>query len=300
MDSLTLIGKYIVIPFILLKGCKVLQARYSLSKKSLHGKVVLITGASSGLGEALAEVFSDAGCRLVLAARRIPELERVRDKLTKDGCDPPRVIQMDLSNLQDTSEKAKEAIKFYGHIDILINNAGMSYRGKVNETKVDVDMQLMLVNYFGQVALTKAILPSMVENRNGTIVAISSIQGKLAIPFRSAYAASKHAFQAFFDTLRSEVSTDGINVCVVSPGYINTNLSLNAVTGSGSSYGKMDSATESGMSSKAVASQVYNAVITGEKDLVIAPIHHKLMILIRACFPWLYFLIMRYRAKKGN
>lgn len=132
----------------------------------------------------------------------------------------------------------KSILSIANHIDILVNNAGISCRGNVLTTDLEVYQQLMLTNFFGQVALTKAILPSMVDKRSGHIVVVSSVQGVMAIPSRSAYAASKHATQAFFDSLRAEVADYNVNVTVVSPGYIKTELSLNALTGSGGKYGR--------------------------------------------------------------
>lgn len=165
-------------------------------------------------------------------------------------------MPIDLSELNSIPGQVSSVLAIFGHIDILINNGGISNRGAVNETNVDVDIKVMLVNYFGTVALTKgkvivnccicvsnelfvllAVLPTMLARGSGHVVAVSSVQGRIAIPNRSAYAASKHALQAFCDTLRAEVSSHGIKVTVVSPGYIQTKLSLNALTGSGQTYG---------------------------------------------------------------
>ncbi|KAJ8319109.1 hypothetical protein KUTeg_004200 [Tegillarca granosa] len=188
-------------------------------KKDVRGKVVLITGATSGLGE------------VILAGRNKEKLQQVKDSLQQQKVDNaycPGVIQLDLEKIQTLPEKVEEAVKIFGQIDILINNAGISYRGVVADTQLDVDVKLMTVNYFAQVALTKAVLSKMLTQGSGCIIGISSVQGKIAIPYRSAYAASKHAFQAFYDTLRAEIAEDNINVIVISPGYIKTNLSHNA------------------------------------------------------------------------
>lgn len=134
-------------------------------------------------------------------------------------------------------DKVDEIEKIFGHIDILINNGGVSVRSDVLSTAMDVDIKVMLVNYFGTVALTKAVLPTMLKRKEGRIVCVSSVQGKFSLPHRSAYSASKHAMQAFCDSLRAEVAEHNVKVLCVSPGYINTALSLNALTGSGRSYG---------------------------------------------------------------
>lgn len=172
---------------------------------------------------------------------------------------PPVVLPLDLTDLNGLPDKVAEIEKIFGHIDILINNGGVSVRADILSTAMDVDIKVMLVNYFGSVALTKgrtkkkepsfvqfvsfmhfvfaAALPTMIKRKEGRIVCVSSVQGKFSLPHRSAYSASKHAMQAFCDSLRAEVAEHNVKVLCVSPGYINTALSLNALTGTGRSYG---------------------------------------------------------------
>lgn len=164
---------------------------------------------------------------------------------------PPVIQPLDLSDLNSIAGKVQEVLEVHGAIDILVNNGGISVRGDALSTAIDVDIRIMLVNYFGTVALTKACLPSMMARKEGRIVSISSVQGKFAIPHRSAYSASKHALQAFSDSLRAEVAKDNIKVTLVSPGYINTALSLNALTGSGAQYGSKCIETEESSSGSA-------------------------------------------------
>ncbi|XKL65725.1 hypothetical protein PGB90_009145 [Kerria lacca] len=273
--------------------------------KSLYGKVVLITGASSGLGEALAHAFHAAGCKIILASRNKVSLERVKNELAskkrgKINTFPAVVLPVDLTNLSYLEIYAMEAISIYGRIDILINNAGMSYRGLIVSTSTDVDYKVMLVNYLGQIALTKALLPAMMEQSSGHIVFISSIQGRFAIPYRSAYTVSKHALQAFSDTLRSEVAEFNINVTTVSPGYIRTNLSINAITGNGKRYGVLDDTTATGYPASYVAEKILWSIIDHKKEIIIAPFHHRLVIYLRTLSPWLYFFIMRFRARSSR
>lgn len=213
-------------------------------------------------------------------------------------CHLPDVLQLDLADLTSIPKKAKEALDIHGRIDVLINSGGISHRGEAVETSVEVDVKLMMVNYFGHVVLTKAILPSMLEAREGCIVAISSVQGKIGLPFRSAYAASKHATQAFFDSLLSEVAHRDVHVCVVSPGYIRTNLSLNALTGSGAAYGVMDEATATGMSPEDVADAVLEAVVHRRTDVVVSSLVPRMVMMVRVLLPWLFFAIMKSRAKR--
>ncbi|GIY44812.1 hypothetical protein CEXT_325431 [Caerostris extrusa] len=268
--------------------------------KSLEDKVVLITGASSGLGEALAHAFHRAGARVILAARRKDALEKVKnDLITKyQSKNTPAVLPLDLHDLKAIKEKATKALDFYGHIDILVNNGGVSFRGEIVDTDLEVDLRIMVTNYFGPVALTKAILPSMLERNSGYIIAISSVQGKIAIPFRSAYSASKHATQAFFDTLKSELSHTNIHVCVVSPGYVHTNLSLNAVTARGETYGVMDHTTATGMDPNEAAESIIIATAAKRSELVLAGILPKIAIWVRVLCSWLYFYLMGSRAQR--
>ncbi|KAG8184880.1 hypothetical protein JTE90_016991 [Oedothorax gibbosus] len=268
--------------------------------RALEDKVVLITGASSGIGEALAHAFHKAGTRVILAARRKDALEKVKeDLMTKyPSKHTPAVLPLDLHDLKTISGRAKEALSIYGHIDVLVNNGGISYRGEAVDTDLEVDLRVMVTNYFGPVALTKAILPTMLERNSGFIIAVSSIQGKIAIPFRSAYSASKHATQAFFDTLKSELSHTEVKVCVVSPGYVQTNLSLNAVTGDGKQYGVMDQTTADGMDPSEAAESIIIATAAQRSELILAGTLPRVAVLIRAMCPWLYFYLMGSRARR--
>ncbi|XP_070338302.1 dehydrogenase/reductase SDR family member 7B isoform X6 [Equus asinus] len=191
-----------------------------------------------------------------------------------------------------------EILQCFGHVDVLINNAGVSYRGAIVDTTMDVDKRVMETNYFGPIALTKALLPSMIQRRQGHVVAISSIQGKISLPFRSAYAASKHATQAFFDCLRAEVEQCGIEVTVISPSYIHTSLSLNAVTADGSRYGVMDEKTAQGRSPVEVARDVLAAVGKRKKDVILADLLPSLAVYLRTLAPGLFFSLMASRARK--
>lgn len=273
-------------------------------RECLPGKVVVITGASSGLGESLAHVFFLAGCKVVLCARRKHELERVRKDLlalyTTVETHSPVIVPLDLSDIGSLQSKVKEVLEIYGHIDIMINNGGVSIRSDCISTAMDVDIKVMLVNYFGTVALTKACLPSMIERKQGRIVCISSVQGKFSIPHRSAYGASKHALQGFCDSLRAEISEHDVKVTLISPSYIRTALSVNALTGKGDQYGKMDSTTASGVPPMVVAKRVLKAVLRDEQDVTIASLAPKMAYWVRHICPSLYFWIMARRAKKLN
>lgn len=271
---------------------------------SVQGAVVVITGASSGLGKECARVFHAAGARLVLCGRDASRLQQVVQELTASSTDAqqqtytPSTVVFDLADADTVDRAAEEILKCYGQVDVLINNAGISYRGNILETHMSVHRDVMETNYFGTIALTQALLPSMVRRRSGHIVVISSVQGKIAIPHRSAYAASKHATQAYFDCLRAEIERYQIPVTVISPGYIRTDLSVNAVTGDGSKYGVVDKTTASGRDPRDVAQLVLKAVRQRSKDVVVAGLVPNLAIYLRTLWPALFFKIMSSRARK--
>ncbi|XP_039766950.1 dehydrogenase/reductase SDR family member 7B isoform X9 [Ornithorhynchus anatinus] len=247
-----------------------------------------------------AKVFHAAGAKLVLCGRNRERLEELVRELTTNQpkkTHKPHIVTFDLADSNTVVQAAAEILKCVGYVDILINNAGISYRGTIIDTTVDVDKMVMETNYFGPVALTKAILPSMIQKRQGHIVVISSIQGKISIPFRSAYAASKHATQAFFDCLRAEMEQYEIDVTVVSPGYIRTNLSLNAVTADGSRYGVMDKTTSEGRNAAEVAQEVLSAVGKKKKEVVVASLIPCLAVYLRTLSPRLFFKFMAGRAR---
>uniref|UniRef100_A0A8C0J6A6 Dehydrogenase/reductase SDR family member 7B n=1 Tax=Chelonoidis abingdonii TaxID=106734 RepID=A0A8C0J6A6_CHEAB len=263
----------------------------------LQDAVVVITGATSGLGKECAKAFHAAGSRLVLCGRNSERLQDLVQELSAKTHKPFTVI-FDLSDTKMVVSAAEEILKCVGHVDILINNAGISYRGSILDTGMDVDKKVMETNYFGPIAFTKALLPSMIKRQQGHIVVISSVQGKISIPFRSAYAASKHATQAFFDCLRAEMEQYEIDVTVVSPGYIQTNLSVNAVTADGSPYGVMDKNTIEGRTAAEVAQVVLNAVGQKKKEVLIAGLLPSLAVYLRTLSPRLFFTFMASRARK--
>ncbi|XP_069339284.1 dehydrogenase/reductase SDR family member 7B isoform X3 [Eulemur rufifrons] len=269
-------------------------------KAYLRKAVVVITGATSGLGKECAKVFYAAGAKLVLCGRNGEALEELTRELTTSATKThkPYTVTFDLADPGAIVAAAAEILQCFGHVDILVNNAGISYRGAIMDTTLDVDKRVMETNYFGPVALTKALLPSMIGRRQGHVVAISSVQGKISVPFRSAYAASKHATQAFFDCLRAEMEQYEIEVTVISPGYIHTNLSLNAVTADGSRYGVMDKTTAQGRSPVEVARDVLAAVGKKKKDVILADLLPSLAIYLRTLAPGLFFSLMASRARK--
>lgn len=212
----------------------------------LPKKVVWITGASAGIGEALAYEFNERGAYVILSARRKEELERVKSNCVNSE-ETVRILPLDLTQQESFPEKVNKAKQFFGTVDILINNGGVSQRAYAINSTMESIRDIMEVNFFGSVALTKAVLPTMVEQKSGHIVVISSVMGKIGTRFRSAYAASKHALHGWFDCLRQEVYDDNIDVSLVCPGYISTDVSKNALTADGSKYNKMEEGQKKAM-----------------------------------------------------
>ena len=229
-------------------------------------QVVWITGASSGIGAALARAFAAAGARVVLSARREAELHAVAKTLAGD---PARhlVLPLDLAQ-PDTFATAVETVTSrVGPVDLLVNNGGIGQRGLAAQTPVKVDRRIMEVNYFGQVALSKAVLPGMLTRRAGRIVVMSSVVGYVATPNRSAYAASKHALHGFFNALRAEVHAQGVRVSVVCPGYVRTEISLHALDSTGERHAKMDKNQAQGMSAEDFARRLLPKLAAGRDEI---------------------------------
>jgi len=256
----------------------------------LSQKVVWITGASSGIGEALAYELSRAGSKLVLSARRPEELERVQK-----ACAQPEqvaVLPLDLSDTDSLPGKAVEAEKAFGPIDILVNNGGISQRSLAAETDLAVDRRVFEVNFFGTIALTKALLPGMIARKQGHIVVVSSLVGVFATPWRSAYAASKHALHGFFDAVRAENHDHNIQVSIVCPGFVKTNVSYNALTAHGEKLDIMSDTHANAMSAETCARKIAGAIKRNRKEVYIAR-YEKVGIYIKKWLPALYYKMIR-------
>lgn len=222
-----------------------------------ENQVVWITGASSGIGEALAVAWAKAGAKLVLSARRRDELERVAR-----ACGNAEVLihPLDLGSGSDFEGDVKAVLAKFGRIDVVVHNGGISQRAAVKDTQMDVHRRIMEVNYFGAIALTKATLPPMLAAKRGHFVVISSVMGKIGTPHRSAYAASKHALHGYYDCLRAEVARDGVNVTVICPGFVSTNVSRNALTGDGTPTNTTGVDIANGVAPEVAAAQILRAV----------------------------------------
>lgn len=224
----------------------------------LKDKVVWITGASSGIGKALAQQAGKKGARLILSGRNTARLQEVQKSLLDPG--NSRVLPLDLANLESFDRIVQEALSAFGTVDILVNNAGISQRSLIAETGLDVYERLMHVNYLGTIGLSKALLPYFVENQKGHFVVVTSLMGKFGSPLRSGYCGAKHALHGFFDVLRMEHEKDSIAVTLVCPGFVNTDIARNALTGDGSAQENQDNATANGMDPDRFARKMLHAI----------------------------------------
>ncbi len=258
---------------------------------NFQNKTIWITGASSGIGKAMALAFSNQDANLILSARNEKNLNEVKN-LCKDS-NKVKILPLDLSDFVSFSEKVSTALNFFDEIDILINNGGISQRSLVIDTDLKVDQKLFDINYFGTIALTKDLLPHFVNKNKGHIVTISSITGKIGTPLRSSYAASKHALHGFFDSLRSEVYDNNIDVTLVCPGFINTDISKNALKADGTKQNTTDRATANGMHPDVFAKKVLKAISRKKQEVIIGGAKVVLAIYIKRFFPRLLSNMIR-------
>lgn len=254
----------------------------------MKNKIIWITGATSGIGEELAVQLCDEGAKLVLSARREEELERVKQKCKGDVY----VLPLDLSQSDNFTEKVEEVIECYGRIDVLINNGGISQRSLASETPIELDRKIMEVNYFGNIALSKAVLPVFQKQKSGRFVVISSLSGKFGFFLRSAYAASKHALVGFYESLRLEEEKNGVNVSIVFPGLIQTNISQNALSKDGKAHGTLDDNQAKGISAEKCAQQIIKGIHKNKLEIFAGAGELK-AVTIKRLFPKLFHKIIR-------
>jgi dehydrogenase/reductase SDR family protein 7B len=259
----------------------------------VKGKVVWITGASGGIGEALAEELFKQGSTVILSARNFNRLETIKKRFdtTEEGrC---FVVPCDVTKQSDIDEAANKVKQLVDRVDILVNNAGVSQRSYVLETKLQVYRDLFEVNFFGALAITKAILPWMISLGGGHVVVISSMAGKYGFRMRSGYSAAKHALQGFFETLRAEVHDKNVQVTLICPGRVKTDVSVNSLTGEGQKYGKMDIGQEKGVPVEKCARIIIRAIAGNRKEVFIGVPETFLLIVKRICPPMYYWIVNR-------
>ncbi len=263
---------------------------------SLQGKVIWLTGASSGIGEALAyELSRIKNVKLILSARRKEELERV-----KGNCHPLaqpniKLLPFDLAEAANLQLITEAAIHLFSTIDILINNGGISQRSLAKDTLINVDRKIMEVDYFGTLSITKYLLPHFLKRKSGHFVVVTSAMGLIGTPYRSGYAAAKHALHGFFDSLRAELwkESKNIHVTLVCPGWVHTSISVNAMTGDGSKLNKMDTTTHQGLDPKVFARKMVSAIAKKKNEVYIGGLKEVSAIYLKRFLPDLFARIVR-------
>lgn len=264
----------------------------------MKGKVVIITGATSGIGRACAEVFGKAGASVVFTGRNEARMTQVKERLTDLGIVHSGFI-MDASNEEDNKKLIEETVGKYRKIDVLINNAGISMRALFNESNLEVFRKVMDINFYGTVYATKYALPHLLESK-GTIVGISSINGHRGTPARSAYTASKYAMEGFFEALRTEVMYKGVHVLVVSPGFTGTNIRNAALNKEGKEQGESPLDEGKMMTSEQVAEKVLYGVRKKKRDIVLTT-QGKLVVFLNKWLPgWMDKKVYDHMAKEKD
>jgi len=253
-------------------------------------KVIWVVGASSGIGKALAIEFSKQKCKIVVSSRNEKELNIVKTECENNGSECI-VIPLDLTQIDTFENKTKQVIEKFHFIDVLIVNGGISQRSLIIETPLEIDRKIMEVNYFGNISITKTVLPYMQKQKSGQIATISSIVGVFGFPLRSAYSSSKHALHGFYETLRAEHKKDNINVSVVIPGRVKTNVSLNAINKDGAAHGELDDGQVNAMSSEEFAKKMIKALSKNKKEILIGG-KELLMVYFRRYLPFIFYNIV--------
>ena len=252
-------------------------------------KIVWITGASSGIGKALANQYNRLGAYVILSARKNDTLLEVQNQLPHPK--KSSIVLLDLEKSEVFPQLTKQIIDEHGQIDILINNGGISQRGEASQTPLEIDRKLMEINYFGNIALTKAVLPYMQQKKSGHIIVISSIAGKFGFYLRSAYSASKHALQGFYESLMLEEAKNNIHITIAYPGKINTPISVSAINSKGEQHGVMDHNQETGMPAEECAEIIQKAEQKNKKSVLVGNKEIKAVYLKRF-FPKLFWKVI--------
>lgn len=264
----------------------------------MRNKVVVITGASSGIGKALAERFSVAGAKVVISSRQLEMLHVISDSLNAKGGDI-FVVPADVSKEMDCKKIIDETIHKHGKIDILINNAGISMRALFSEVDLEVIRQVMAVNFWGAVYMTKYALPHLIKEK-GSLVGISSIAGKKGLPGRAGYSASKFALEGFLETLRTENLKNKLHVLVACPGFTASGIREKSLSKDGTAQGESPRDEKSMMTAEEVAGRIYHAVKNRKRDLVLTP-EGKLSVFLNKFFPaWMDKVVYNHMAKEPD
>ncbi|MBO4665648.1 MAG: SDR family oxidoreductase [Paludibacteraceae bacterium] len=247
-------------------------------------QTIWITGASSGIGEACAYEYAKGKNQLILTSSSRERLEPVAAQCLAQGAKDVCVLPADFNDLEGITLLVRTAWDAFGGIDVLFCNAGISQRTNVEDTSMDMVRQIMEINYFAPVALTKAVLPLMLQAGGGHIAVTTSIAGVFGFPLRCAYSSSKHALYGFFETLQAEYYDRNIRVTIVCPGRVRTNISMNALDKGGEKHGTMDPGQDKGLPADKAAKQIVRAIRKGQREVLIGR-GELIMVYIKRFFP---------------
>jgi len=257
---------------------------------NFKNKVVWLTGGSSGIGEALTYELLRQGATVIASSEDYNGLVRVQNNCDQNSRSRCHIVLFDLTEMDAIDTLVSDQIKQFGRIDILINISGISQRSLVKETPMEVYRKIMEINYFGTIAFTKAVLPYMIAQGGGHILATTSIAGKFGFPLRSAYSSSKHALHGFFETLRIETMKENIRVTLLVPGRVQTNISVHALTKDGTQHGKMDSSQATGITAEKAARQILRAIRKNRKEALIGG-KERIMVYLKKFLPSIFYKI---------
>ena len=259
------------------------------SNNIFSGKTAWITGASSGIGEALVHAFHEKGASLIISSNHAAGLERVK-KACKNRSSDIFLAPFDLSDTAGIDSLVENNLKKTGRIDYLLNIGGVSQRASVTETPLWLDRKIFEINYFGTIALTKSVLPWMIRQKSGHIAATSSISGRFGFPLRSAYSASKQALHGFFETLYLENKANNIRTSVIIPGRVRTNISLHALDPEGKEHGRMDEGQAKGITPEKAAEIIVKGILRNKREILVGG-SELIVLYVRRYWPWLFFRI---------
>jgi dehydrogenase/reductase SDR family member 7B len=254
-----------------------------------EGKVAWITGASSGIGESLVYEFVKKGATVIASSNDLPGLERVKSSCA-DRSSMVHCVPFDLGDTSGIKKIVEQQFNSSGRFDFLLNIGGISQRARIDETPLWLDRKIFEINYFGTIALTKAVLPYMIRQQSGHILATSSISGRFGFPLRSAYSASKQALHGFFETLYLENKKNNIRSSVIIPGRVRTSISFHALNSEGNEHGKLDEGLANGIQPEQAAKIIIKGILRNKREILVGS-SEMLLLYIRRYFPWLFFRI---------
>lgn len=275
-------------------GEKPERNKFEQAVPSYAGKVVWVTGASSGIGREIAQLLAALKAYLIVTARNAEALEEV--VAACGGESRARALPFDLADTEGLPELVQTAEQIYGPIDAVFHAAGISQRSPAAETSPAVMRRIMAVNYHAPSVLTSLLLPGMVDRDSGTVVVVSSLAARVPTPLRSSYTASKMALHGYFDSLRLELGRSSVRVLMAIPGFIRTGISRHALTGGGEAHGVMDDAQAHGMDPAKCARKIVQAVLSGKEEISVGfGVKGRLALLLKSLAPGL----LRRRLKRG-